>query len=159
KLPGYILPVFPALALIIGAEIEAILKSVPTIDRGLLIATAVVLIILGIGLCYFAGKEFHTGIDARLALLAIPLVIALSLIFACWRQQRNHALISLALLNPLLAIVIVTTLFSGIEEKASLAPIARIAAREMKVNEELIFFNFVQYSPFFYTNGRIVKGI
>ena len=61
-------------------------------------------------------------------------------------------------MSPLLAVAIASTIFPAIENEASLASLSRLAAAEMRLGEKIIFFNYMQYSPHFYTNGRIVMG-
>ncbi len=155
KLPGYILPVFPALALFIAREIEKMLANSPINDVRLIVS-AVFLFILGLALAFFAGKELQTNLTGRLILGGIP-IIAAGAIF-CWRRRGWLAVAILACMNPLLAIAIASLLFPAIENKASLAPLARVAAQALQPNEKLIFYNDVEYAPFFYTNGRILPG-
>jgi 4-amino-4-deoxy-L-arabinose transferase-like glycosyltransferase len=159
KLPGYILPVFPALALIIGVAVEEILAAPNELrDRALLIVTALLLLAVGLALPYFAGKEFHSNATTKLILASAPIIAAIGLLLAIWQRNAKFAISTLILMSPLLAIAMAALLYPAIEEKASLAPLARVAATAMRANEKLIFFNYAQYSPFFYTNGRVVAG-
>ncbi|MEW6731196.1 MAG: glycosyltransferase family 39 protein [Acidobacteriota bacterium] len=155
KLPGYILPIFPALALFIALEIETLLDRAG--QRGLLVATAVVFLIIAIALAYFAHKKFQAGIGTQLLLAAVPFLTAVGVLFY-WRRNILISFIVLMAMSPLMALTITTLLFPSIENEASLAPLARLAATQLHVNEKVIFFNYLQYSPLFYTNGRVVRG-
>jgi 4-amino-4-deoxy-L-arabinose transferase-like glycosyltransferase len=160
KLPGYILPAFPALALIIAAEIEAILKAGEKIrNNGLLIGTVVLLVGVGLALSFFAHKEFQTGMPAQLLLAFVPIATAAGLLLACRRGSAGFSVAVLAAMSPLLVVAIASLLFPGIENKSSLAPLARVAAGQMRGDEKIIFFNYLQYSPLFYANGRVVRGM
>ncbi|MBL8149628.1 MAG: glycosyltransferase family 39 protein [Blastocatellia bacterium] len=146
KLPGYILPIFPALGLIVGYKLDQIST---TQSNQLVRVTAIFLIIFGGGLGYFAGKELNATPTAQFALLGLSIVIAIGMFIVRLKP--------LLLFSPLLAVLISLLLFPGIEYDSSIAPLSKRAAIELRPEEEIIFFNSLEYAPFFYTNGRIVK--
>lgn len=156
KLPGYILPVFPCLALIIAAEVEALLAGRASLR--VYAITALILLVTGAALPFFAHKEFNAGRGAQLFLALGPVLSALAVLIACWRRQALQATYALLSMSPILAVAIATTIFTGIENKSSLAPLSRAAAEQMRPGERVVLYNLVQYSPFFYTNGRVVEG-
>jgi 4-amino-4-deoxy-L-arabinose transferase-like glycosyltransferase len=160
KLPGYILPVFPALAFFMAVQIERLLERTEMgSNRWLLLATAALLFIVSLALPYFARKEFQVDTISQLLLAFVPFAAAIGLTVACLRRNAWLSILSLVAMSPLIAIAITSLLFPGIENKSSLAPLSRVAAREMRPGEKMIFFNYMQYSPHFYTNGRVVRGI
>src|SRR6185369_16123701 len=76
-LPGYILPISPAIAIIIGAEIERVLNG----DRARMLKlaqwmTALCLLSIGIGLMMFARREAVSLGGSAGPLLFLPLIIA-----------------------------------------------------------------------------------
>lgn len=157
KLPGYILPVFPALALLIAYEVEKTFSETKEL-RYPIIITSFLLLIISLAAPYFAGKELVASPTSKTLLAIAPILAALGLLSFFWLKNYWTVLISLFGINPILAVIITTTLFSPLENKDSLSSLSKIALSNFKVDEKIIFFNYLQYSPLFYTNGRVIKG-
>ncbi|KAF0247546.1 MAG: 4-amino-4-deoxy-L-arabinose transferase-like protein, partial [bacterium] len=157
KLPGYILPVFPAVALLIGYDLEKAFYEPKALRYSLLI-TGLFVFTIGSVAPYFVNKELPSEYNTYFILTPILSFISLALISVIRKKELSLAIISLFSLNPILAIIIATTLFPALENKDSLAPLTRIATQHLQTNEKIIFFNYLQYSPLFYSNGRIVRG-
>lgn len=157
KLPGYILPVFPAVAVIIGRELDHSLRELGLKNRWL-VAQVVLMVLFAIALAFFAAKEFQADFVTG-SLLVLPAAISAILLFIGSLQRKNLLVTGgLVLTSPLLAIALSTLLFPFVENKASLAPLSRMAASQLSPGEKVLFFNYLQYTPFFYTNGQIVEG-
>nr|WP_267875548.1 glycosyltransferase family 39 protein [Duganella radicis] len=91
KLPGYMLPVFPALALLIGRQLESA-------SRDTALALAVLLAVIGTaGLC---GALFAPGVDSVRHLLlgaSLAALLGAGMAWAAeWRGMRTAAILSLA---------------------------------------------------------------
>lgn len=157
KLPGYILPVFPAIALLIGYEVKKGFNEPKTLFYPLLITSLLIFIIAGVS-PYFANKELATSYNTYFVLTPTLSFIALAIFFIMWKKELSLAIVGIFILNPILAIVIATSLFPALENKDSLAPLTRIAIKHLEANEKIIFFNYLQYSPLFYSSGRVVRG-
>ncbi len=157
KLPGYILPVFPAVALLIGYELKKVFSS-PEDFRYPLIITSILLLALGLALPYLASKQL--AVNSTIAILpsSIPIIISLILIISLLAKRSWIAIFSLFCLNPILVLIITITLFPALETKDSLVKLSNIALKNLQPKENILFFNYLQYSPLFYTNGRIFKG-
>lgn len=155
KLPGYILPVFPGLALLVAQEVDRLFSTYQEMRRWILLSISLILLI-GIGLAIFSQKEYGISTFAQASLLSTSLLAMISLIVAYRKQHSLLTVLTMLLFSSLLAINIALFLFVGIENKASLVPLARLTAENLKVDERLLFFNYQSYTPFFYTNGRIV---
>lgn len=155
KLPGYILPVFPAVALLIGYELA--FSKVEDFTYPLLI-TSVLLLAIGLSLPYFAGKQLGASNIAKILLGVIPILISIILLVTLWAKKPWIAISSLFVLNPILVIIATITLFPALESKDSLVRLSNVANVNLQPKENIVFFNYLQYSPLFYTNGRVVKG-
>ncbi len=143
KLPGYILPVFPALSLIIANELKWEGER-----GGVSKWTALGMVLVGVGLGVYVVKELEAG-----WLLGVVAVI-LSVLVAGYVWARGFWWIFCY--TPVLVLFIATMLFPAIERDASIAPLSRIANAELRAGERVIFFGYLQYTPLFYTGGRVV---
>lgn len=157
KLPGYILPVFPAVALLISYEIEKAFRESKNL-RYPLLTTGLLILVIAFVAPYFANKELKTSYNTYFILTPVIALFSVLVLSSIWRKNISLSVVSLFALNPILAIVITTSLFSALEIKDSLAPLTQIATKNLKTNEKIIFFNYLQYSPLFYSNGQVVKG-
>lgn len=143
KLPGYILPVFPALSLIIANELRWEGERV-----GGARWTALGMVLVGVGLGVYVVKELEAG------WLLGSLPVILSVIVAGYVWARG--VWGVFCYAPVLVLFIATTLFPAIERDASIAPLSRVANAELRAGERVIFFGYLQYTPLFYTGGRVV---
>lgn len=142
KLPGYILPVFPALSLIVANELSRDERN--RLERW----TALWMILIGIGLGVYVVKELEAG----WLLGGLPIVLSVLVAGYVWMK----GVWGLFCYTPVMVLLIAGTLFPAIEQDASIAPLSRLAARELRTGEQVIFFRYLQYTPLFYTEGRVV---
>jgi 4-amino-4-deoxy-L-arabinose transferase-like glycosyltransferase len=156
KLPGYILPVFPALGLIIAAEVENLLTEFKEQNRWVF-ATALLLFIVAIALPYFMARDYKIDRHTQLILAIVPMAMAITLTLANYYRKSALIFASLSLTSPLLAITIATLLFPVLENKNSLATLSHKAANLLQRHEKIVFFHYLDYSPLFYTNGRVLE--
>jgi 4-amino-4-deoxy-L-arabinose transferase-like glycosyltransferase len=157
KLPGYILPVFPGVALLLGYELEKALFEPKTL-RSPLFIVGILVFIVGCVSPYFANKELKLDFNAYFVLTPAIIFIAILLLSSSWKKDLSIPIIGIFMFSPVLAIVIATSLFPALENHDSLAPLSHTATKNLEPNEKIIFFNYLQYSPLFYSNGRVVKG-
>lgn len=143
KLPGYILPIFPALSLIIANELNNEARQ-----GGLSRWTALGVGVMGLGLSIYVVKELEAG----WLLGSLPIVLSLLVAWYVWVK----GFWVLFCYTPVMVLLIAGTLFPAIEQDASIAPLSRLAATELRPGERVIFFRYLQYTPLFYTDGRVV---
>ncbi len=141
KLPGYVLPIFPAVALLIGLELE---KFWQTGDdkrmRWLAILTALLILITGVAAIFVSQRELGaTPGDAWVSGIATigVAVVYLSLLF--WKGGR---LATLVLPFILVAIIVAAThwIFPALGNRESFRELAQTARRMAMTDERLIFF-------------------
>ena len=157
KLPGYILPIFPALAVIAGAEIERLWSGERT--RTLKIAgwlTGLMLIGMSIGFILFLRSE-SVGLGGwRSALDVLPLAAALASIVALLAQKPRAFVVcgSATVLSLILAAVIL--LFPTLGEEVTLKTLSLEAAAALRPGEKISFYLKKEFAPVFYADGRVL---
>jgi 4-amino-4-deoxy-L-arabinose transferase-like glycosyltransferase len=156
KLPGYILPIFPALALIIGAEVDRTWNG----DRGrgltaALWMTLIVLVGIGIGFIVYAHHD-SVDVGERRALVWLPLMIALLAVGAVAARKPRLFVASAAgvVMSVILGAVIL--LFPILGEEVSLKSLSLEAAAALKPGEKIGFYLKKEFAPVFYAEGRVL---
>ncbi|HEX8235045.1 MAG TPA: glycosyltransferase family 39 protein [Abditibacteriaceae bacterium] len=169
KLPGYILPIFPALAVVLGFEAERIWNSERTwdgertngtrtgLEQALIFLTFALLLTLGVG----AGIYLHRKggvLDSGTVTALLGLLCTGGLIAATWTivGKARAAVISPVAIMPCIILVAVTVLFPRVYQSLSLKPLSLQIAAALKPQEEIILFHTDrQYAPVFYNEGRV----
>jgi 4-amino-4-deoxy-L-arabinose transferase-like glycosyltransferase len=157
KLPGYILPIFPALAIIVGGEIERVWNG--ETGRELSVAkwlTALALIGMGVGFVVFTRSE-SVSIDGMRAVLdALPIIAALVASVALVLHRYRIFVVSTA--GVVLAIVLaaVILLFPTLYDEVSLKSLSLKAAAALRPGEKIGFYLKKEFAPVFYAEGRVL---
>jgi len=156
KLPGYILPVFPALAIIVGDEIERVWNR----ETGLQLEiakwlTALALIGMGVAFLVFTRRELVSVEGWRAALDALPIIVALAgLVLLFLRRYRIFVLaVPCVVLTIVLAAVIL--LFPTLYDEVSLKSLSLKAAAALRPGEKIGFYLKKEFAPVFYAEGRV----
>lgn len=160
KLPGYILPVFPALAIIIGAEIERFLYGERTRLREFAgWMTALFLVIIGAALVVFARREGVTPLGWSVVLLWMPVVVAAAA-FALLIASRRRAFLATAATAVAVAVIsIVALALPTLGERLSLKSLSLQARSVLRPDEKITFYVMKEFAPLFYAEGRVVCGV
>lgn len=169
KLPGYILPIFPALAIILGVEAERIWNG----ERGRLLsasawATAILLIALGIS--FFLVVSGTIQIEqlnsspvsfsaSKIIFQCLPLACAASAVFALAGRKPQAFILMTAAVVMSVIIGTVVLLFPSLNQKASLKSLSVETADALKHGERIAFFLKKEFAPVFYAQGRVVCGV
>ena len=141
KLPGYVLPIFPAMAMLIGLELERWCQ--PVIERRtkvLAALTAAFIAAVGIAAIFVSQREL--GVAPRNALLIGAITIggaALHLALWFWRGGK---LATMILPFSLIVVVAAAThwVFPALGNRESLRPLAMTARLAANGEERLVFF-------------------
>ena len=157
KLPGYILPVSPALALIVGAEVQRVWRG--EVSRTLRAAawlTALTLAGMGIGFLVFLHNESVNISGWRAMLDGLPLATALvSLIaLAAHKSRAFTASVAAVVIGVILAAVIL--LFPTLHDEVSLKALSLEAAAALRPGEKIGFYLKKEFAPVFYAEGRVL---
>jgi 4-amino-4-deoxy-L-arabinose transferase-like glycosyltransferase len=157
KLPGYILPIFPALAIIIGGEVERVWTG----DRSRLLSiavwiTAVGLAGLGVGFMVYIHREGISLNAWQTALSWLPLGVAIASGVALAAHKKRAVIAGAA--GVVLAIVLasVILLFPTLREEVSLKSLSLEAAAALRPGEKIGFYLKKEFAPVFYADGRVL---
>jgi 4-amino-4-deoxy-L-arabinose transferase-like glycosyltransferase len=164
KLPGYILPIFPAIALIVGAEVERLLNGV----RSRTLATALwltALMLAGIGIGFILAPTAIANYlrteppeisGWRTGLAALPLAIAVVSVVALVARSRRAfvACATAVIVSLILAAVIL--LFPSLRDELSLKSLSLEAAAALRPGEKIAFYLKKEFAPVFYAEGRVL---
>jgi 4-amino-4-deoxy-L-arabinose transferase-like glycosyltransferase len=141
KLPGYILPVFPAIAMIVGMELEKWWEAdEPKRMKFLAIATAILIIAVAAGFGLFGDREIGLALFDAFKVATIAIVAAM-VYLALWVLLSGRAA---TLFLPFgLALVLVTAvnvIFPPLGKSEALRDLSLIAKQLAKPGERLIFY-------------------
>jgi 4-amino-4-deoxy-L-arabinose transferase-like glycosyltransferase len=141
KLPGYILPVFPAIAMIVGMELEKWWEAdEPKRMKFIAIATAILIITVAAGFGLFGDREIGLSLFDAFKVATIAIVAAV-VYLALWVLLSGRAA---TLFLPFgLALVLVTSvniIFPALGKSEALRDLSLLAQRSAKPGERLIFY-------------------
>jgi 4-amino-4-deoxy-L-arabinose transferase-like glycosyltransferase len=158
KLPGYILPIFPALAIIIGTEVEQYRSGA----RGRILKasawmTALTLVVAGIAFIIYTNSLSVDVSGWRLIPYSLPLALALISVLLMARGRFCTASTASVVLSVVIATVIL--LFPKLNNELSLKSLSLQAAAALRPGERIAFFIRKEFAPVFYAEGRVVCGI
>ncbi|MFL6274883.1 MAG: ArnT family glycosyltransferase [Blastocatellia bacterium] len=159
KLPSYILPAFPALAIIVGVEIERFWRGER--DRLLQVAawlTAASAIALAIALPVYLRQEALLAFNFHAIFYVAPLMLALLTATAMAIGKRPAVVIGAA--TTLLSLVVGATmlLLPHLNETEGLKRLSLAVAAELRPGEKMTFYQDKNYAPVFYGAGRAVTS-
>ena len=157
KLPGYILPIFPAFAIVLGAEVERIWNGERR--RTLTIAawmTCLALIGIGIAFLVYSRSEAGDISGLRILLLGLPLAVALvSAVLLAVRRGRALIIGAGALVVSLI-LASVILLFPVLRDEVTLKTLSLEAAAALRPGEKIGFYLKKEFAPVFYSEGRVL---
>ncbi len=154
KLPGYILPIFPAVALITGGELEGWWDDQPkTRSKILSLLTAILIIAAGIVSVFICQRDLGVGAPAAWVMGSIAAAIAV--IYLGLLMLRGGRVATLYLPFGLALIVIASThlVFPGLGSRESLRDLSLAAVQAARPAERLIFFVNQDHGINFYATG------
>jgi len=157
KLPGYILPISPAMAIIIGAEVERVWSG----DRArvLMLAqwmTALCVLSIGIGLIIFARREAVSLGGPAGALLFLPLMTAALSAVALGAGKRRWFIAGAAAVVLSAILCTVANLLPVLRDEVSLKPLSLEAAAALRPGEKIGFYLKKDFAAVFYSEGRVL---
>jgi 4-amino-4-deoxy-L-arabinose transferase-like glycosyltransferase len=160
KLPGYLLPVFPSLAIIIGAELERYLNGERTrLMRFSGWLTVLMTTAIALGFFWYGKKEGVQFAGFSLLLCLIPFGFAMLALLAMVKSKRREALACIAAVVFSIVIGGATLLFPKLNDEISLKKLSLDAASALRPDEKIGFYILKEFSPVFYAEGRVVCGM
>ncbi len=153
KLPGYILPVFPAIALIVGKEMDRLWSDESRPPLAPQFLTAGLIAAGGIG----AGVLLHSelGVSARDSGMMGALAVLLAAIHLGLLLFKRARVAALCLPIGLAAIVVASThlVFDSLGDRESLKKLSLAALKAARPSERLVFFINHEHAVNFYATG------
>jgi len=157
KLPGYILPSFPALAIIIGAEIEAVWRDEQNLaQRIAVLMTGLTILIAAIAFVVYLHRESVELSGLGAALQWLPLVVAFVSLAAIMAGHKRILLAATGGAVISLVIASVILLFPALQDEVSLKAFSLQAAGALRPDEKIGFYLKKEFAPVFYSSGRVL---
>jgi len=157
KLPGYILPIFPALAVIIGAEVERFLsREADGVLSKAAWLTGLLVTGMSIGFLIFVRSESVSVGGWRILLDGLPLVLAVVSLIALASKKGLLFVVSASgvVISIILASVIL--LFPTLQGEVTLKSLSLAAAEALRPGEKIGFYLKKEFAPVFYSGGRVL---
>ena len=158
KLPSYILPSLPPLAIIIGWELERIFRGEidiwSQIGLGL---TSVVAAAAGVAFAVFVFRDGVSIAGFGALGLVLPPLLGLGALAAWLLRRRELAVGATFALTASMALAAVVLLFGHLGPTMSKAELATQAFQALKPGENIVYYRKVkEYAPIFYARGRVL---
>lgn len=153
KLPGYILPVFPAVALIVGKELIRWWSNETPLPNKQGYLTGALIIAVGIGSGVVLQREL--GVDARAAWVMGAAAVLIAAVYLGLLFFKSGRAATLYLPFGLAVIVIAAAhlVFPGLGNRESLKKLSLMAVEAARPSERLIFFVNQDHGINFYATG------
>ena len=153
KLPGYILPVFPAVALIVGRELDRWWSDESPPPNAHSYLTAALIAAAGIGAGLILQREL--GVNARDAWLMGSVAVLAAAVYLGLLFFKSGRTATLYLPIGLAAIVVAAAhlVFPGLGNRESLKKLSLMAVQAARPAERLIFFVNQDHGVNFYATG------
>ncbi len=159
KLPSYVLPLFPALALLVGVFWRDLLVDREgRLHRGALASMAVLAVILAAGVVYglvfeLADAQAKYRVEASVFLLPIAVLVAgVALTLAlCWRKLHRACFVSIAAMIVVLILTVNVAVVPAFNTFRSTRDLGRRLDAVLPEGERLVFHWDLKDSTLFYT--------
>ncbi len=141
KLPGYVLPIFPAISLLVGLELEKWWQ--PVVERRTKVLTALTAaFIAAVGIAAIFVSQQELGVTAQNALLIGAVTIGVAILHLGLWLGRDGKLAAMVLPFSLIAVIVAAThlVFPALGNRESLRSLAVKARLAAQSGERLVFF-------------------
>ncbi|MDX2034428.1 MAG: glycosyltransferase family 39 protein [Blastocatellia bacterium] len=146
KLPGYILPVFPAVALLIGGGLRTMRSWVGLTTGALIALTGIAALLVGSRELGVSGPEVRT---------VATLIIVTALVYLgtllLWGMAGAARFLPAAV--AMLVVAVSHLLFPALARRESIKPLAILASQAAQPGERLVFFVNHDHGINFYATG------
>jgi 4-amino-4-deoxy-L-arabinose transferase-like glycosyltransferase len=141
KLPGYILPIFPAIALIIGSELEKWWSDKESEQMRLAaISTAILIFIVALGIGLRGKRELGLELFDAWKVATIGIIIAIVYLALWFLLSGRAATIFLPFGLALAVVVSANLIFPALGRSESLRDLSLLARQAARPGEHLVFY-------------------
>jgi 4-amino-4-deoxy-L-arabinose transferase-like glycosyltransferase len=159
KLPGYILPIFPALAIIVGYELERLWQGKLTrLLKASLWLTALLLVCLGVGYTAYMRHLVSGAAGGQMVWLWLPVTVAVAAAGLLAASKRRTFLFGAVAFVVSVVLGAALLLFPRVNDQWSLKRLSLEAAAALLPDEKIGFFIYKEFAPVFYAEGRVACG-
>lgn len=158
KLPGYILPIWPAAALMVGTSIEKLRTDACARTRHRLMAGTSVLILLCAGGGWVAGQHVVTAPGQLIGVAGGLGCLGGSALILAFRSRSGAQSGFYGLLcggMALLVLIVTIQLFPTLERRESLKYLSITARQAILPGEVFTFYKCRKYAPVFYLPAQV----
>ena len=158
KLPTYILPSLPPLAIIIGWELDRIWRGEVDIWGKIGLGfTSIILTLVGQALIFYVFRERVPVSGLGWVALALPPLLGAGALFAFLIKERKRAIIIANVTMASVVLAAVVLLFPHMSSNLSRKELSVAAFNALKPGENLVYYQKEkEYSPVFYARGRVI---
>ena len=135
KLPGYILPAFPAVGLLVGLEISEAHKS-----RWRVGGTAALLLIASIFFAVLGPKQMDLSAAAAWTIAGSGAAVAGAYAVFAWIRDERFGAVVLTMGLAVIALVTMWLAAPGLSRRESIRDLAAIASEKARPAERLVFY-------------------
>ena len=159
KLPGYLLPVFPALAILIGAEVERFLQHEGgRLMRIVGVLTAILVICLVGAFVWYLNRQSIAPAGWHMVFVLLPFGFAMMAMIAVFLEKRGGFLLSTLACVVSIVVSGASLLFPSLNEEISLKRLSVEAASALRADEKIGYYILKEYAAVFYSQGRVACG-
>jgi 4-amino-4-deoxy-L-arabinose transferase-like glycosyltransferase len=161
KLPGYILPAMPALAIIVGDRIERFVSGARTrLTQAAVWLTVLLLAVVGGGFAIYLHREGIGADGLRVLGYILPAALALAAMAALVIGQRGAFIGGAACVMMSVIAGAGMMLAPKLTDELTRKQLSLEAATALRPGERIAFYILLkEYAPVFYTQGRVACGI
>ena len=158
KLPAYILPSFPPLAIIIGWELERLWRGEVDIWGKIgLGLTSLIAACVGIAFAVYVFRESISVAGFGALGLVLPPLIGVGALVAFLLKKRELATGATMALTASLALAAVVLLFPHLSDELSKKQVSVEAFQALEPGESIVYYRKQkEYAPVFYAQGRVL---
>ncbi len=154
KLPGYILPVLPAVALLVGSRLAQL--NFESKNSWALKATGALGLVLAVGLLVFAWQSGK--ISVRTALIIAVLGVTAGTLALLLRQNTRLAVVVIGAATIAVVLVVLHAVAPALADVDSSRRLIQLADERGYANAPLFGLQRDDRSPEFYAAGRVIYG-
>jgi 4-amino-4-deoxy-L-arabinose transferase-like glycosyltransferase len=155
KLPGYILPVVPAAAFLVAAELHRLVEAgADRASRLSLSITPALMMAIGVAAVIYARREIQAHAVGSILILALVGLTAAALLYFSLVEKFKVAIASLVIGCAVGVLLVSHFYLPAIADKESFRSLAQVALRQMRPGERMVGYYYFHHTFTFYTDAR-----
>jgi 4-amino-4-deoxy-L-arabinose transferase-like glycosyltransferase len=155
KLPGYIVPVLPAAAILTGERVTRFI-STGFVARGSMRAVGVLGLLFALGSLFYAWRSEMVSLQCAIAAVAPLIVAALFVLF--WTRHRAASVLVMAGVTLISLVIVLNCGVDRISGRESVKDLISAADARGYSGISVCGLHVVERSMEFYASGRVIYG-